>query len=145
PTRRGARGSLFDPSRIAINALDARAVRQDPNEQLTPMPNTAPNVEHIAHAIERKPFGHQLKEVDIPPIVAGVTEILGRMGLQSAKFVGHQDSRAMPVNLVRAICEYHDARETTKAALHKKLCGSTSTSSLILPFGFGADASHCRR
>ena len=28
---------------------------------------------------------------------------------------------------------------------HKKLCGSTSTSSLSLPFGFGAAASQSRR
>ena len=31
------------------------------------------------------------------------------------------------------------------AANHKKLCGSTSTSSLMLPFAFGAAASHSRR
>ena len=37
------------------------------------------------------------------------------------------------------------ATEAGALAHHKKLCGSTSTSSLMLPFFFGARASHSRR
>src|ERR1700675_1395744 len=83
------RGSLFDPKRIAINALDASAARHHIREQLTPMADPRSNIENILHAVERKPFSHQLKKIEIPPIIARVAEILGRMRTQSAKFVSH--------------------------------------------------------
>jgi hypothetical protein len=66
----GARGSLFDPKRIAINALDASVVRQHIRQELTPMAHSTSNIENILHVIERKPFGYQLKKVEIPPIIA---------------------------------------------------------------------------
>jgi hypothetical protein len=53
------------------------------------MADAASNIENILHAIERKPFAYQLKKVKIPPIIARVTEILGRVRIQGAKFVGH--------------------------------------------------------
>src|SRR6516162_10532947 len=86
----GARGSLFDPKRIAINALDASAGRNYIRKQLTPMADPTSNIENILHAIERKPFAHQVKKIEIPPIIARIAEILGRMRIQGAKFVGHR-------------------------------------------------------
>jgi hypothetical protein len=88
-------GSLFDPKRIAINALDASAARNYIREQLTPMADSTSNIEHVLHAIERKSFAHQLKKVEIPPIIARVAEMLGRVRIQSAKFVGHHGSRSV--------------------------------------------------
>jgi hypothetical protein len=90
----GARGSLFDPKRIAINALDASAARNYVREQLTPMADPTSNIENILNAIERKPFAYQLKKVEIPPIIARVAKILGRMRVQGAKFVGHHGSHS---------------------------------------------------
>ena len=90
----GARGSLFDPKRIAINALDASVVRQHICQQLTPMADSTSNIENILHVIERKPFAYQFKKIDIPPIIARVAEILSRMRIQGAKFVGHHGFRS---------------------------------------------------
>src|SRR6516225_11244836 len=89
PMSRSALRSLFDPKRIAINALDASVVRQHICQQLTPMADSTSDIENILHAIERKPFAYQLKKVEIPPIIARVAEVLGRMGIEGAKFVSH--------------------------------------------------------
>src|SRR6516165_7121897 len=94
PTSRSARGSLFDPKRIAINALDTSVVRQYIRQQLTPMTDPTSNIENILHVIERKPFAYQLKKVEIPPIIARLAEILSRMRIQGAKFVGHHGFRS---------------------------------------------------
>jgi hypothetical protein len=58
------------------------------------MADTAPDVENISDPIERKPFAHQLKKIGIPPIIAGIAEILRRMEIKSAKFIGHRGSRS---------------------------------------------------
>jgi hypothetical protein len=50
------------------------------------------NIENILHAIERKPFAHQHKKVEIPPMIARVAEILGRVRIEGAKFVSHHGS-----------------------------------------------------
>ena len=52
---------------IAINALDASAGRNYIRKQLTPMADPTSNIENILHAIEREPFAHQLKKIEIPP------------------------------------------------------------------------------
>src|SRR5215831_19411749 len=91
---RSARGSLFDPKRVAINALDASVRRQHVCQQLTPMADSTSNIENILHVIERKSFAHQLKKVEIPPIIARVAEILGRVRIEGAKFVSHHRLRS---------------------------------------------------
>src|SRR5215510_14750899 len=91
---RSARGGLFDPKRIAINALDASVTRQHVCQQLTPMADSTSNIENILHVIERKSFAHQLKKVEIPPIIARVAEILGRVRIEGAKFVSHHGLRS---------------------------------------------------
>jgi hypothetical protein len=53
------------------------------------MAYTTPDVESIAHAIERKPFADQLEKIGIPPKIARVAEIFGRVRIQGAEFVGH--------------------------------------------------------
>jgi hypothetical protein len=57
------------------------------------MADATPDVESIPYAIERQPFAHQLEKIEVPPIIAGVAEILGRVGLQGAKLVGHHDPK----------------------------------------------------
>src|SRR5262245_14755053 len=94
PMSGSAGGSFFDPKRIAINALDASAVRQHIRQQPTPMADPTSNIENILHVIERKPFAHQLEKVEIPPIIARVAEILGRVRIESAKFVSHHGLRS---------------------------------------------------
>src|SRR6516162_8111166 len=93
PMSRSALRSLFDPKRIAINALDASVVRQHICQQLTPMADSTSNIENVLHVIERKPFAYQLKKIDIPPIIARVAEIFSRVRIQGAKFVGHHGFR----------------------------------------------------
>ena len=82
---------VLDPVRIAVDALHARGRRQDLREQPTPMADATADVEDISHSIERKPPGHQFEEVEVPPMIAGIAEMLGRVGIERAELVGHCD------------------------------------------------------
>ena len=58
------------------------------------MADAAADIEYVGHAIEREPFADQFEKVGIPPIIARVAEILGRVGIQGAKFIDHHGARS---------------------------------------------------
>ena len=94
PESGGAQLRFLDPERIAVDALHARGARQRFRQHPAPMADAAADIEHFADPIERKPLADQFEKVGVPPIIARVAEIFGRVGFQRAKFVGHDSSRS---------------------------------------------------
>ena len=61
------------------------------------MTDATSDIEDILNTIKRKPSAHQFKKVEIPPIITCLTEILGGVGIERPKFVGHHGSGSRQV------------------------------------------------
>jgi hypothetical protein len=75
----GTLGRLANPEWIAIDADHLSVGWERGCENLGPMADPATDVKHLSHLIEGKTTPDQLNVVPVPPIVAGVTEIFGRV------------------------------------------------------------------
>ncbi len=89
PARERALARLFDPARLAIDAGDTHVLGHDRREQHAPVTDAAAHVEHVADGVELPALRHQPQEVEVPPVIARVAEILRGVRRLSLELVAH--------------------------------------------------------
>src|SRR5262249_23625939 len=78
----GAPVGLQDPGLLAVDPDDARLGREVGEQEPAPVAHAGAHVEREARLAQAEAAGHELEEVTVPPEIARLTEIFGRMRLR---------------------------------------------------------------
>jgi hypothetical protein len=89
PPRGGALARLLDPLRVAIDSGDAGGFGEHVRKEQAPVTDAAADIQDVVHGIEAPALRNELEEVEVPPVIAGVAEVLRGMTLLPFELVSH--------------------------------------------------------